>query len=66
MWSSPSTAWLDQEDRTPALPPTPHTAVPNWVPGDTIPPGADRMLRVIEIGSGSDADDNRELVVEHV
>ena len=24
------------------------------------------MLRVIEIGPGSDADDNRELVVEHV
>ena len=45
-------AWLDQEDRTPALPPTPHTAVPNWVPGDTIPPVA-AVLRVIEIGSGS-------------
>ena len=57
---------LENEDGTPADPPVLHTAVPNWQAGDTIPLGADRMLRVIEIGSGSDADDDRELVVEQV
>jgi hypothetical protein len=39
---------LEREDGTPADPPTLHTAVPNWQAGDTIPLGADRMLRVIE------------------
>jgi hypothetical protein len=34
---------LELEDGTPADPPTLHTAVPNWAPGDTIPLGADRM-----------------------
>jgi hypothetical protein len=28
---------LEHEDGTPADPPTLHTAVPNWSPGDTIP-----------------------------
>jgi hypothetical protein len=28
---------LEQEDGTPAEPPTLHTAVPNWQVGDTIP-----------------------------
>lgn len=39
---------LEHEDGTPAEPPTLHTAVPNWSPGDTIPLGRDRTLRVIE------------------
>ena len=42
---------LEHEDGTPADPPTLHTAVPNWSPGDTIPLSADRMLRVIETRS---------------
>ena len=57
---------LDQEDGTPAEPPTLRPAVPNWQVGDTIALGADKMLRVIEIRPGSNADDNRVLVVEHV
>ena len=43
---------LDQEDGTLADPPTLHTAVPNWSPGDTIPLSADRSLRVVEIRPG--------------
>jgi hypothetical protein len=39
---------LENEDGTPADPPVLHTAVPNWQAGDTIPIGADRMLRVVE------------------
>jgi hypothetical protein len=30
---------LEREDGTPADPPTFRAAVPNWRPGDTIPPG---------------------------
>jgi hypothetical protein len=52
---------LEHEDGRPADPPTLHTAVPNWRAGDTIPLGADRTLRVIEIRPGKDAD---VLVVE--
>jgi hypothetical protein len=55
---------LEREDGTSADPPTLHTAVPNWAPGDTIPLGADRSLRVIEIRRGSHEDDNPVLVVE--
>ena len=40
---------LENQDGTPADPPTLHTAVPNWRLGDTIPPGPERTLRVIEI-----------------
>jgi hypothetical protein len=40
---------LELEDGTLADPPTHcNTAVPNWQVGDTIPLGADRMLRVTE------------------
>lgn len=52
---------LEHEDGRPADPPTLHTAVPNWRAGDTIPLGADRTPRVIEIRPGKDAD---VLVVE--
>jgi hypothetical protein len=54
---------LEHEDGTPADPPTLHTAVPNWQAGDTIPLGADRMLRVVETRF---VDDDPVLVVEHV
>jgi hypothetical protein len=40
---------LEHEDGTPADPPTLQTAVPNWRPGDTIPLGAGRTLRVVDV-----------------
>jgi len=39
------------------------TAVPNWSPGDTIPLGKDRTLRVIGIRDGATPDDDAVLVV---
>lgn len=53
---------LEQEDGTPAEPPTLQTAVPNWAPGDTIPLGG-RTLRVVAIRD-DDADQAPVLVVE--
>jgi hypothetical protein len=52
---------LEYEDRTPADPPTLHTAVPNWRAGDTIPLGSATTLRVIDIRPEADGD---VLVVE--
>jgi hypothetical protein len=52
---------LELERGTPADPPMLHTAVPNWQAGDTIPLGADRMLRVVETLF---VDDDPVLVVE--
>jgi hypothetical protein len=52
---------LENKDGTPADPPTLHAAVPNWRPGDMIPLGADRTLRVVDVRLGEDAD---VLVVE--
>jgi hypothetical protein len=49
----PSISKLEHEDGTPADPPTLHTAVPNWSPGDTIPLGH-RTLRVIDVRDESD------------
>lgn len=40
---------LEHADGTPAEPPVLRTAVPNWEAGDTIPLGADRMPRVVEV-----------------
>ena len=51
------------EDGTPADRPVLHTAVPNWQAGDTIPLGADQMLRVVETRF---VDDESVLVVERV
>jgi hypothetical protein len=39
---------LEQEDGTPADPPTLKAAVPNWRPGDTIALGREKSLRVID------------------
>jgi hypothetical protein len=47
---------LEHADGKPADPPTLHTAVPNWRPGDTIPLGSGKTLRVIEIRSEKDTD----------
>jgi hypothetical protein len=55
---------LEHEDGRPADPPKLHTAVPNWRAGDTIPLGADRMLRVVEIRETPELDQNPVLVVE--
>jgi hypothetical protein len=43
---------LEHQDGSPAEPRTFATAVPNLKPGDTIPLGNDRTLRVIEIRPG--------------
>jgi hypothetical protein len=48
---------LEQEDGTPADPPTLRTAVPSWLAADTILLGRDRTLRVIEIRPGTEPDD---------
>jgi hypothetical protein len=54
---------LELEDGAPADPPTFHTVVPTWQPGDMIPLGAGRALRVIAIRD-DDADQPPALVVE--
>jgi hypothetical protein len=53
---------LEQEDGTPADPPTLKAAVPNWRPGDTIALGRSRMLRVVDVRN-DDADQAPVLVV---
>jgi hypothetical protein len=53
---------LEDEDGTPADPPVLHTAVPNWQAGDTIPLGADEVLRVIK--TRFDDPDDPVLVVQ--
>jgi hypothetical protein len=52
---------LEHEDGSPAEPSTLSSAVPNWNPGDTIPLGRDRTLRVIATRADGDGD---VLVVE--
>jgi hypothetical protein len=52
---------LEQEDGTPADPPTLKTAVPDWRSGDTIPLGG-RTLRVLAVRD-DDADQAPVLVV---
>ncbi len=54
---------LEQEDGTPADPPMFHTVVPTWRPGDTIPLGRDRILRVTEVRADDPGEDS-VLVVE--
>jgi hypothetical protein len=53
---------LEQEDGTPADPPTLKTAVPDWRPGDTIPLGG-RTLRVLAVRD-DDTDQPPAVVVE--
>jgi hypothetical protein len=55
---------LEQKDGTPADPPAVRTAAPTR-PGDTIPLGAKRTLRVVAIRD-DDADQPPRLVVEDV
>jgi hypothetical protein len=52
---------LEHQDGTPADPPSLNTAVPNWRPGDTIPLGSAKTLRVVDVRHSEDGD---VLVVE--
>jgi hypothetical protein len=56
---------LEQKDGTPADPPTVRTAAPTR-PGDIIPVGRDRTLRVIGARPGGGLDEETVLVVETV
>jgi hypothetical protein len=54
---------LETVDGVPAEPSTLESAVPNWRPGDVIPRGRDRSLRVVGIRD-DDADQPPVLIVE--
>jgi hypothetical protein len=56
---------LEQPDGAPADPPMLKTAVPDWRPGETIPLGRDRSLRVVGIVVSHD-DEPSVLIVEDV
>jgi len=56
---------LETRDGAAADPPTLTSAVPNWSSGDTIPLGAGRTLRVVDVRYG-DADEACVLVVEDI
>lgn len=56
---------LETADGSPAEPPTLTSAVPNWRPGDTIPLGRDRTLRVVGVRD-DEADQPPALVVEEM
>jgi len=55
---------LETPEGEPAEPPTLRSAVPNWRPGDTIPLGRGRVLRVVDIVAGAEPDDDPVLIVE--
>jgi hypothetical protein len=55
---------LEHRDGSPADPPTLSSAVPNWRPGDTIPRGGNRTLRVVEVRPAPEPDADPVLVVE--
>jgi hypothetical protein len=54
---------LETRDGAAADPSTLSSAVPNWRPGDTIPLGANRTLRVVDIRD-DDAEQPPVLIVE--
>ena len=54
---------LETAEGLPAEPPTLTSAVPNWGPGDTIPLGRRRALRVVAVRD-DDADQPPVLIVE--
>ena len=55
---------LEYEDGTVADPPTLSTATPSWHPGDTIPLARDKFLRLLDVPTGPEPDDDPLLVVE--
>ena len=60
----PFTFKLERADGSPADPPTIATAVPTWRPGDTIPLGPGRSLRVVAIRPAAGPEGDSVLVVE--
>jgi hypothetical protein len=56
---------LERTDGTPAEPASMTSAVPNMRPGDTIPLGRDRTLRIVRVRD-DDADQPPVLIVEDV
>jgi hypothetical protein len=54
---------LEHEDGTPADPPTLRTALSAWRPGDSIPLGRDRIVRVTDVRSAKEPDGDPLLVV---
>lgn len=55
---------LELEDDTPADPPSFQTSVPTWRPGDAIPLGQGRTLRVVNTRPTADPDGEPVLVVQ--
>lgn len=55
---------LEHEDGSPADPPTFRSALPTWRPGDTIPLGGNRTLRVVAVREAEEPDGDPVLVVE--
>ena len=55
---------LETPEGAPAEPPTLSSAIPNWRPGDTIPLGGNRTLRVIDTRPGAEPDADPVLIVE--
>lgn len=53
---------LEHEDGTPAEPPSFQTSVPTWRPGDAIPLGRGRSLRVLD--ARQESEDDLVLIVE--
>ena len=56
---------LETKDGVPAEPPTLTSAMPNWSLGDTIPLGAGKTLRVVDVRD-DDAEQPPVLVVEEM
>jgi hypothetical protein len=54
---------LELADGTPADPSSFHTVAPQWKPGDTIPLGPGRALRVVGVRV-TDVDETPVLIVE--
>ena len=57
---------LEHEDGTPADPPSFQTSVPTWRPGDTIPLGRGRTLRVVDTRDATGSDEDPVLVVKPI
>jgi hypothetical protein len=56
-WAYIFTYKLELEDGTPADRPTLHSAASAWRPGDTIPLGRDRALRVVGVRTAAETDE---------
>ena len=54
---------LEHPDGTPADPPTMRSAVPTWAPGDRIFLGPGKTLRVLELRTARNPEDDALLIV---